>query len=46
MAMPASEEARQPAIRGRRLQRRIGTTFVLRGYVFIGLHEDSVRMAI
>jgi hypothetical protein len=45
VAVPASEEARQPTIRDRRLQRRIGTTFVLRGYVFIGSHEDSGHMA-
>jgi hypothetical protein len=43
--MPASEEARQPTIRDRRMQRRISMPFVLHGYVFIGFHEDSALKA-
>jgi hypothetical protein len=45
MAVPASEEARQPTIRDRRWQRRDGTTSVLLDYVFIGSHEASGRKA-
>jgi hypothetical protein len=45
MAVSASEEARQPTIRDCPQQRCVGTSLVLHGYVFIGLHEESGRKA-
>ena len=46
IAVLAPEEARQPTILNRRLQRRVSTTFVMRGYVFNCLHIDSGRKAV
>jgi len=45
MSVPAPEKACQPTIRDHRWQRRAGMTFVLHGYVFIDLHENSGRQA-
>jgi hypothetical protein len=45
MAVPASEETRQPTIRDRRWTRRFCMTSVLYGHVFNGFHEESGRMA-
>jgi hypothetical protein len=39
MAVPASEEARQPTIRNRRLQWRIRPISVLYGHFFNGFHK-------
>jgi hypothetical protein len=45
VAVPASEEARQPTVRDRRRRRRDAAGSILLDYVFIGSHKYSDRKA-